>query len=66
MNPHDTAPQAFKPWYRHRWPWILMAGPAAVVVASIVSAILAAATADPLVTDYNVRTAGAAAKPADR
>ena len=22
------------PWYRHRWPWIIMAGPAAVVVVS--------------------------------
>jgi cbb3-type cytochrome oxidase subunit 1 len=42
--------------------WLLMAGPAAVVVASIVSAILAIATADPLVSEYNVRTEGAAKK----
>jgi len=24
---------ATKPWYRERWPWILMSGPAAVLVA---------------------------------
>jgi hypothetical protein len=51
-----------KPWYREPWPWLLMAGPAAVVVASIVSAILAIATADPLVSEYNVKTEGAAKK----
>ena len=54
-----------KPWYREPWPWILMSGPALVVVASVVSAILAAATADPLVSSYNVRTSGSAAQPAD-
>ena len=39
------------PWYRHRWPWILMAGPAIVVVAGIATAVIAVATADTIVTD---------------
>ncbi len=30
-----------KPWYRHRWPWILMAGPAIVIVACIITIYLA-------------------------
>lgn len=39
------------PWYRHRWPWLLMAGPAAVVVAGIVTAWIAANSHDGLVAD---------------
>ena len=39
------------PWYRERWPWILMSGPAAVVVAGIATAWIAFATADGLVAD---------------
>jgi hypothetical protein len=39
------------PWYRHRWPWILMAGPGLVVVAGIVTAWIAAVTNDGLVAD---------------
>jgi hypothetical protein len=39
------------PWYRERWPWILMAGPAVVVVAGIATAWIAFATADGLVAD---------------
>jgi len=44
-----TQPPA--PWYRHRWPWILMAGPAIVVVAGIGTAVLAVETDDPVVAD---------------
>lgn len=40
-----------KPWYREPWPWILMAGPAAVVVAGTVTAAIAFSTADTIVTD---------------
>jgi hypothetical protein len=29
------------PWYKHLWPWLLMSGPAVVVVASLVSAVIA-------------------------
>jgi uncharacterized protein len=39
------------PWYRDRWPWILMSGPAAVIVAGAVSAVLAVRSADGLVAD---------------
>jgi hypothetical protein len=40
-------------WYRHRWPWILAAGPAIVVAASLWTWVLAARTAasDGLVTE---------------
>ena len=40
-----------KPWYRHRWPWFLMLGPAVVMVAGAVTAALAITTNDPLVAD---------------
>ncbi|MBZ0144899.1 MAG: FixH family protein [Rhodocyclaceae bacterium] len=43
---HDSPP-----WYRHRWPWLLMAGPAVVVVAGIVTTWIAVATSDGLVAD---------------
>ena len=26
-----------QPWYKHRWPWILIAGPATVVVAGVIA-----------------------------
>jgi len=40
-----------RPWYREPWPWILMAGPAAVVVAGVVTAWLAVSSADGLVAE---------------
>ena len=40
-----------QPWYRHRWPWLLMAGPAAVLVAGAVTTWIAFASADGLVAD---------------
>lgn len=39
------------PWYRNRWPWILMAGPAAVLVAGAVTTWIAVASSDGLVAD---------------
>lgn len=39
------------PWYREPWPWILMAGPAAVIVAGAVTIWLAVSGADGLVED---------------
>lgn len=39
------------PWYKERWPWLLMAGPALVVVAGIVTTWLAIVSSDGLVTD---------------
>jgi len=41
------------PWYRQPWPWILMAGPAAVLVAGVITTWIAFATSDGLVAqDY--------------
>jgi hypothetical protein len=42
---------ASPPWYRHRWPWLLMAGPATVIVAGIVTLWLAVRSNDGLVAD---------------
>ena len=42
-----------KPWYREPWPWILMSGPAAVVVAGAATIWIAYASADGVVAgDY--------------
>ena len=40
-----------QPWYKDRWPWILMAGPAIVVVAGFITLWLAIQSDDGLVTD---------------
>jgi len=40
-----------KPWYREPWPWILMSGPAAVLVAGAATMWLAFASTDGLVAD---------------
>lgn len=40
-----------RPWYREPWPWILMSGPAIVVVAGVMTAVIAWRTDDPLVAD---------------
>ncbi len=39
------------PWYRDRWPWLLIAGPAIVVVAGFATAWLAWSTDDGVVAD---------------
>jgi hypothetical protein len=39
------------PWYRHRWPWLLISGPAAVLVAGAVTTWIAFASADGLVAE---------------
>lgn len=44
----DEAP---KPWFREPWPWILMSGPAIVVVAGLFTAALAVSSFDGLVAD---------------
>jgi len=48
MNAHAADA---RPWYRHRWPWLLMAGPAIVVVAGVVTLWLAVKSDDGLVAD---------------
>ena len=40
-----------KPWYRSPWPWLLMAGPAAVLVAGAATTWIAFASADGLVAE---------------
>lgn len=45
---------ASRPWYRERWPWILMAGPVAVIAAATASAWLAFATSDGLAPEYRL------------
>ena len=46
-----TARAQARPWYRDRWPWLLIAGPAIVVVAGLVTAWLAWSTDDGVVAD---------------
>lgn len=46
-----TLPGKSLPWYKQRWPWILMAGPAVAVVAGIVTFWLAVKSSDGLVSD---------------
>jgi len=41
-------PQAGTPWWRHRIMWLVVGGPAAVVVAGIVTAVIAVHGADPV------------------
>ena len=42
-----------KPWWRHGHVWLVIAGPAAVVVAGTATAVIAARGADPVVaSDY--------------
>lgn len=44
------------PWYRHRWPWLLLAGPGIVVVAAMFTLMLAMRSDDGLVAqDYYKR-----------
>ena len=47
MNPYAST----KCWYSQPWPWLLMAGPAAVIVAGAVTVWLALASNDGLVAD---------------
>lgn len=48
MNDNDITPL---PWYRHRWPWLLMSGPLIVVLAGFVTLVLAIRSNDGLVAD---------------
>jgi len=54
------------PWYRQRWPWLLMAGPATVVVAGIATAWLAVRSSDGLVEDDYYRQGLAVDKQIER
>ncbi len=45
------ADQPSRPWWRHGHLWLVLGGPAVVVVASIVTAVIAARGADGLVAE---------------
>jgi hypothetical protein len=52
MNPDEQKPQT-DPWWKHGHVWLVIAGPAAVVVASIATAVIAIRGSDPVVeADY--------------
>ncbi|KAF1044037.1 MAG: hypothetical protein GAK35_01917 [Herbaspirillum frisingense] len=51
MQTASPVMSARTPWYRHRWPWLLMSGPAVVVVAGVFTAWLAITRSDALVAD---------------
>jgi len=44
-------PATTNPWYREPWPWLLMAGPAIVVVAGFITLGIAIQSSDGLVAD---------------
>lgn len=50
MN-HPQQPEHIAPWYRHRWPWILMSGPIIVVLAAFYTFYIAKTNADDMVSD---------------
>ena len=51
MQPVAARSPANVPWYRERWPWLLISGPAVVVVAALGTAWLAVTTDDGVVAD---------------
>jgi hypothetical protein len=53
--PLNANAPAARPWYRQRWPWLLMLGPAVVVVAGTYTGYLAFTRQDAMVVDdyYN-------------
>ena len=49
----DSQPKDSAPWWKHGHVWLVIAGPAVVVAASIVTAVIAIRTDDPVVeADY--------------
>lgn len=51
MKTASTTNVDTRPWYRHRWPWLLAIAPAAALVGGIVMLWLAITTSDSLVVD---------------
>ena len=47
----QAQPHIEAPWYRHRWPWLLILGPLIVAIAGFITLWLAAHNADGLVAD---------------
>jgi len=56
MNTCALAVSSPRPWYREPWPWLLMAGPAVVVVAGFITLYIALSTDDGVIAeDYYKR-----------
>jgi hypothetical protein len=51
MNTNIMTERPTKPWFRQFWPWALMSGPAAVVIAGAVTMIVASRTPESMVVD---------------
>lgn len=51
MSSVPLVPAVPQPWYREPWPWLLMAGPATVIVAGVITTWIAFKTSDGLVAD---------------
>lgn len=51
MNTLHMDKTSSQPWYRHRWPWLLMLGPVAVLVAGFITMWISFSGADALVVD---------------
>lgn len=50
---NDETTRSSLPWWKHGHVWMLIAGPAAVVVAGVITTVLAVRGADPVVeADY--------------
>ena len=47
----NTLDKQVAPWYKHRWPWLLMLGPFVVLVAGFVTMWISFSGADALVVD---------------
>jgi hypothetical protein len=54
---------AAPPWYRQRWPWLLISGPAVAVIGCAVTIWLAYQTPDPPAHDRVIRNATEKARP---
>ena len=51
MKPNDAANKPPLPWWREPMVWLVVGGPAVVVVAAISTAVIAWRGADPVVSD---------------
>ncbi len=51
MTARSSMQTSVPPWYREPWLWIVAAGPIAVVIAGIITTVIAYSTADGLVAD---------------
>lgn len=59
MPPPEQATVRPPPWWRHAHVWMVIAGPAIVVVASITTAVIAVRGADPVLDEDSWRKAAA-------